>query len=320
MHIKAALITAAVLLLLLLAFVMAVVRRAALSLEWARKLSCTPRLLQRALPYQLISIIMPALNEEANITQAICNVLAAFDNLGIAGEIVVINDGSIDRTRELTELEMRRDSRVRLLNHDRPGGIGAAFWDGVAQARGEVVCLLPGDNENDPWEILRYRQLLEHVDILIPFVFNKEARSLFRNGLSYVYRFIINTTFLVNFNYTNGTVMYRKKILEELDFHSNGFFYQTDILVRTVKRGYLFAEVPYRLDVRPHGLSKAVTFPSLLQVIKGYLRLVRDIHFSGPGQAPTGFAAGSLTAERHGGERPSQAEPAPGRLGGGAAA
>ena len=72
----------------------------------------------------------------------------------------------------------------------------------------EVVCMLPGDNENDPWEILRYHQLMQHVDILIPFAFNKEVRSLYRNGLSYIYRFIINTTFFVNFNYTNGTVMY----------------------------------------------------------------------------------------------------------------
>ena len=181
---------------------------------------------------------------------------------------------------------MQRDPRVRLVNHDKPGGIGAAFWDGVAHARGDVVCLLPGDNENDPWEILRYHRLMEHVDILIPFVFNKEARSLFRNGLSYVFRFIINTTFLVNFNYTNGTVMYRKKLL---------------------------AEVPYRLDVRPHGVSKAVSFPSLMRVMKGYLPLVRDVYFSGERNATAEFATGSQTARRHGGEPAPKAgaKPAP---------
>lgn len=257
----------------------------------------------------LISIIMPALNEEENIRGAIGNVLAAFDDLGISGEVVVINDGSTDRTPEIVRGEMQRDARVRLINHDAPAGIGTAFWDGVGQARGEMVCMLPGDNENDPWEILRYYRLLEHVDILIPFAFNKEVRSLFRNGLSYLFRFIINTTFLVNFNYTNGTVMYRKKILEELDFHSSGFFFQTDILVRTVRRGYLFAEVPYRLDVRPHGLSKAVTFPSLLRVIQGYLRLVRDIYWSGKDRPRTEFAADSLTARRHAGDSPSKAHP-----------
>ena len=86
-----------------------------------------------------------------------------------------------------------------------------------------MVTMLPGDNENDPWETLRYLKLLEHVDIVIPFVFNKEVRSLFRNALSFIYRFIINTTFVVNFNYTNGTVLYRKSILKELNYRSVGF-------------------------------------------------------------------------------------------------
>ena len=303
---QAVLITVAALILVALLVAAMIVRRTMRALEWARKLAIPPRPIKKAVAHQMISIVTPALNEEQNIGPTIRNVLGAFDDLGIEGEIVVINDGSTDGTLAKVEEEMKRDPRVRVITHEKPGGIGGAFWAGVGQARGQMVCMIPGDNENDPWEILRYHKLLEHVDILIPFVFNKEARSLFRNGLSYVYRVIINTTFLVNFNYTNGTVMYRKKILDELDFHSSGFFFQTDILVRTVKRGYLFAEVPYRLDVRPQGLSKAITFPSLMRVIRGYLRLVRDIHFTGQGQAPAGFAADSLTAERHGHEQTTE--------------
>jgi dolichol-phosphate mannosyltransferase len=305
MHFQLVLTAGIVLVLLIIGVAAFVVRRGIKRLEWARKMDCAPRPLNKQALPSLISIIMPALNEEQNIVGAVRNVLAAFDDLGIKGEIVVINDGSTDRTGLLVLEETQRDPRVRVLTHASPCGIGAAFWDGVGAARGEVVCMLPGDNENDPWEILRYHKLLEHVDILIPFVFNKQARSLYRNGLSYLYRFIINSTFLVNFNYTNGTVMYRRNILEELEFHSNGFFYQTDILVRTVKRGYLFAEVPYRLDVRPHGLSKAVTFPSFVRVVQGYLRLVKDIYLSGGATRSTQFAADSLTAQRHGSTRPA---------------
>jgi glycosyltransferase involved in cell wall biosynthesis len=246
-----------------------------------------------------ISIIMPALNEERNIHQAMSNVLTAFDDFRIAGEIVVINDGSRDATARIVREQAEKDPRVRLIEHETPHGVGASFWDGVSKANGQFVCMLPGDNENDPWEILRYCGLLEHVDILVPFVFNKQVRSLFRNALSFVYRFIINTTFLVQFNYTNGTVVYRKKLLEELDFHSEGFFFQTDLLIRLVKRGYLFAEVPYRLYARAHGVSKAVTFPSLMRVVKGYLRLVRDIHFRNPSKTEGTFATNSLTARRY---------------------
>jgi dolichol-phosphate mannosyltransferase len=235
---------------------------------------------------KMISIVMPALNEEKNIIAAIDNTLVAFDDFSIEGEIIVVNDGSTDSTPGVVTQKMEKDNRIRMLNHDRPKGIGASFWDGVDEARGQFIVMLPGDNENDPWEILQYDKLLNFVDMIIPFVFNKQARSLFRNVLSFLYRFIINTTFLVNINYTNGTVLYRKSLLQELDFRSNGFFFQTDILIRLVKKGYLFAEVPYKLGVRNRGISKAVSFPSLIQVIKGYFRLVGDIYYNNKNEKP----------------------------------
>jgi glycosyltransferase involved in cell wall biosynthesis len=246
-----------------------------------------------------ISVIMPALNEERNIAAAMANTLKAMDECSLKGELVVINDGSRDRTPELVREHASRDPRVRLIEHASPCGIGASFWDGVEAARGSAVVMLPGDNENDPWEIFRYYPLLTHVDIVIPFVFNKQVRSLARNALSYLYRFIINTTFLVNFNYTNGTVVYRRSLLRGLKHHSTGFFFQTDILVRAVKEGYLFAEVPYHLGARSSGVSKAVSFPSFIQVVRGYLRLVRDMRAAGPAHE-TGFPADSQTAARRG--------------------
>lgn len=245
-----------------------------------------------------ISVLMPALNEAKNIEAAITNTLAAFDSTGINGELIVINDGSTDDTPAFMCKAAAANKRVLLLDHKTPQGIGASFWDGVDKASGDVVVLLPGDNENDPWEIFRYYRLLEHVDVVIPFLYNKEVRSLFRNALSLAYRFIINTTFLVYFNYTNGTVLYRKSILKELPCRSTGFFFQTDILIRLVKGGYLFAEVPYRLGLRKSGVSKAVSFPSLLQVIKGYSRLVKDQYLKK--HAAVSYTEDSQTLKRRG--------------------
>lgn len=246
-----------------------------------------------------LSIIMPALNEEKNIISAITDTLQAFSDFNINGDVIVINDGSTDKTRELVKGIQEKDNRVRTIIHDAPQGIGASFWDGVDNTKKEFVCMLPGDNENDPWEIMRYCRLLQHVDIVIPFVFNKEKRTLFRNILSFIYRFIINTTFFVSFNYTNGTVIYRKSILEKLYYRSKGFFFQTDILIRTVKNGYLFAEVPYKLGMRSNGVSKAVSFPSLIHVIKGYIRLVRDIYYGKDGKIKRKFTESSLTNHRY---------------------
>jgi len=245
-----------------------------------------------------LSIIMPALNEERNIKETITDTLKTLDDLRVAGEVIVVDGGSSDKTVQTVKETQKMDHRIRLVNYDTSQGIGASFWVGVDNAHGDFVCMIPGDHENDPWEILRYYELLDHVDMIVPFVFNKEVRSLFRNLLSLIYRFIINTTFLVYFNYTNGTVLYRKSILTELDYRSTGFFFQTDILIRSVKKGYLFAEVPYRLDVRKDGVSSAVTFPSLMQVITGYLRLANGIYYKSKGAIKRKYAADSLTAQR----------------------
>jgi glycosyltransferase involved in cell wall biosynthesis len=245
---------------------------------------------------------MPALNEEKNISSAISNTLKALDDFKINGEIIVINDGSTDKTQEIILNLKEKDKRINFIKHLSPKGIGASFWDGVHNAKGDAVVMLPGDNENDPWETFRYLSLLDHVDVVIPFVFNKQVRSFFRNILSYVYRFIINSTFGVNFNYTNGTILYRKSILSEMNCKSTGFFFQTEILIKVAKRGYLFAEVPYKLGLRPEGVSKAVTFSSFLKVVKGYFRLVRDIYFNKTAKDVQGkFSEDSKSAKRYNG-------------------
>lgn len=249
-------------------------------------------------PDPQLTIIVPALNEEDNIRVVLHNTLAAFDSFRIPGEVLVVDDGSTDRTAAIVREEMDRDGRVRSIRHPSPQGLGAAFWDGVAHARGEAVCLMPGDNENDPCEILRYYPLLEHVDVVIPFVFDKAARSFLRNALSRAYRFIVNTTFLTHFNYTNGTILYRRALLEALDFRCNSFFFQTDILIRLARRGYLCAEVPYRLNSgRVQRPSKAISLRSFVGVARGYLRLLRDVYLR-RGRGPANLVSDSQTARR----------------------
>ncbi len=242
---------------------------------------------------------MPALNEEDNVHDAISETLRSFDNAKLNAEIIVVNDGSKDKTLEIVKKICKKDPRVRVISHDIPKGIGASFWDGVNNSNKDSICMLPGDGENEPSEIVRYLGLLSHVDIVVPFVFNPQVRPLWRGVLSWLYRWTVNTTFWVNFNYTNGTILYRKKILDELDHKNPGFFFQTDILIRSIRRGYLFAEVPYRLGLRGSGSSKALSYPSFLGVIRGYLVLVRDFYFYKNCKFNASFGSNTSTALRY---------------------
>ena len=246
-----------------------------------------------------LSVVMPALNEEDNVISAVERTLSAFDRIGISGEIIVVNDGSTDNTGTLVESKAEQDERVRMIVHETPQGIGASFWDGVSQADGDVVTMFPGDDENEPIEALRYFHLLDNVDIVVPFVCNKGVRSKGREVLSSAFTTIVNLTFGTRLNYTNGTVLYRKSILANLELKSSGFFYQTELLIKAIKRGYLFAEVPNLLRQRDSGVSKAVSLKSFIAVVKGYLHLVKDVYFARPAfSGHEQIAAESATFQR----------------------
>jgi glycosyltransferase involved in cell wall biosynthesis len=246
-----------------------------------------------------LSIIVTSLNEEANITGVAQGVLAAFDELHIDGELILVDDGSTDGTTQISRDMAARDSRVVMVRHEKPCGVGASFWDGVDKSHGTFVCWVPGDHENPPREIIQYLPLTNQVDLVIPFTFNKWVRSRMRNCISNVYRFILNTTFSMTLNYTNGTGIIRKSLLDALPTRNTGFFFLTDIYIRLIKQGYLFAEVPYRLAPRFVGESKAISCRSLRRVACGYLRLVYDYYFDRKRKIPRELVADSRSVARY---------------------
>ncbi len=227
-----------------------------------------------------LSIIMPALNEEKNIISAVDSSVKAAEKSGIKVEIIIVNDGSTDKTKILLEdyKKVNKKRNIKIISHEKPMGIGYSFMDGVNSASSEIVVMFPGDNENDSESALECFHMLNHVDILVPFIHNDEVRDRFRRLLSSLYRFIINMSFGINLNYTNGTVFYRRCIFNDIELQTTGFFYQAELLIKLIRRGYLFAEVPNFISVRSSGKTKAVSFKSFLNVAGSYLILIYQIH------------------------------------------
>ncbi|MFO1436506.1 MAG: glycosyltransferase family 2 protein [Gammaproteobacteria bacterium] len=225
-----------------------------------------------------ITVVMPCLNEEANLSDAASSTLQALSAKNIDGELIIVNDGSTDGTLRVAQALAATDPRVKVLSHPRPQGIGASFLHGVREASKSHVTMFPGDNENDPDDALTYFYLTRDVDIVVPFIHNVEIRSRVRRIISSIYRFIINVSFGMNLNYTNGTVIYNTAVLREVNAKSRGFFYQAELLIRVIRRGYLYAETPHFLSDRKGGKTKALTLRSFLSIVRAYLHLVFDIH------------------------------------------
>ena len=118
-----------------------------------------------------LSAIMPALNEEGNIVDAVENVIDSCRKVGCSVEVIVVNDGSTDKTELMVNGLMEKYPFVRTITHDKPKGIGASYWEGVRESQGEMVTYIPGDFQNDAYETLRYLPVMDHVDIVIPFFY-----------------------------------------------------------------------------------------------------------------------------------------------------
>ena len=225
-----------------------------------------------------LSVIMPCFNESENIQIAIRRTSEALMANGIESEIIVVDDGSVDDSRDLIEEMLGVVPNLRHISRRKNGGIGAAFRDGVMTAAYDYVVMIPGDNENDVSEVLAYFDLVDKVDMVIPFVQNTEVRHIFRRFISASYRLIVNLSFGTNLNYTNGTIIYNKDALMSVKLSTSGFFFQTELLIKLLRLGFLYAEVPQILGERVAGRSTALTYRSFVDLVGAFCRLFFHIH------------------------------------------
>ena len=102
----------------------------------------------------ILSIVIPMKNEAENAGALLSEIAAVAGDLP-EHEVIVVDDGSTDRTGEVVAGLAAADARLRLLRHPRSGGQSAAVHSGVLAARGGIVATLDGDGQNPPAELPR---------------------------------------------------------------------------------------------------------------------------------------------------------------------
>jgi dolichol-phosphate mannosyltransferase len=114
----------------------------------------------------ILSVIIPAYNEEQNIEGALDDVLKDVGSVVTDVEIIVVNDGSTDRTAAIVNDVAQRDSRIRLLNQVNKGH-GPALANGLEQARGEWVFVLDGDRQVSLSEFAKHWAMTAEYDAIL---------------------------------------------------------------------------------------------------------------------------------------------------------
>lgn len=223
------------------------------------------------------SIVVPALNEEGNLEAAVEAVRRAFEAATAEFEILIVNDASTDGTAMVAERLARADPRIRVFHNARRLNIGGCYKKALAAARYEYFLLVPGDNQAKPEDLVPALAALEHVDLIVVYARDQEARAAGRVLLSNVYTRLVNRLFGTCFRYANGANVWRTDVLRRIEMRTDGFSYQTEALVRGVRSRLDFVETGIGLRERRHGRSSALSLTNWLKVMSALLRLWWDV-------------------------------------------
>ena len=121
---------------------------------------------------------------------------------------------------------------------------------------------------------------LGKADVVMTYTSNKEVRPLIRRAISWFYVFICNTLFGLHLKYFTGLTLIKTDLVRSLLPISEGFGYSTEIIVRLLKRGHTYLEVPMQMTPPvPGRRSAAFRFKNILSVLKTLLRLTVQVWF-----------------------------------------
>ncbi len=225
-----------------------------------------------------ISVIVLAYNEEPNIEAALGAVQKILDEVPGDHEVIVVNDGSTDRTDALIQAKALADRRIRPVTHDVNQGYGMAFRSAIRVAAKEYVTIFPGDNENT---IESLRDILQHMgeaDLIITYPLGGYKRPLLRRFISKTYVVAMNLIFGLRLHYLNGSFLLRTELLHKITIRSTGFSVVSECLIKLLKQGHSYREYPFLCKKRAAGRSKALSFKSFYSVVAAVVLLAWEIY------------------------------------------
>lgn len=223
-----------------------------------------------------LSVFFPCYNEEASIKQTVDKALRIIPTVSEKWEIILVNDGSKDKTGEIADELARKYKNIRVVHHSPNRGYGAALKSGLYAARYEWIAFTDSDGQFDISEISNLINLRHHtgVDMVIGYYKHRQV-SLSKIITSRIWELIVNLLFGLKVKDIDcGFKLIAKKVIDTIPHleSERGAFISSELLVKATNSGFKLTEIPVTHFPRKTGQG---TGRHLKVIIKSFLDLFR---------------------------------------------
>lgn len=229
----------------------------------------------------MLSFIVPTYNEEQNIEGAVETILKVSAETDIAPiDIVVVNDGSTDRTGEvLAELASKHDC-LQVLENEKNRGLGAAMKRGIAAVKYGRFIVVPGDNQMMEFMLRSLIVYRDAADLVFAWRINVDARSILRNILSSQYNMFCMLCFGAMINHVNATCVYPTERVRALRLRGRRFSIAAELNLKLLRSGGTYCEIP-GYDHPSDRIWRTLSLKNFVEIVGSFLWLLFDIHIAG---------------------------------------
>jgi glycosyltransferase involved in cell wall biosynthesis len=203
---------------------------------------------------EALSIVLPAYNEEESLPKAVQHALEVAPTLVSEFEVIVVDDGSTDATREVAmQLLGEHHPTLRLAEHPDNRGYGAALRTGFAMARHDLVFYTDSDNQFDISDLKHFLPLIGEYDLIVGFrVYRYDA--LVRSLLSWIYNRIVRVLFRVRVRDVDCSFkLFRREVLEKIVVETDDFFVDAELVAKARRWNFRLLEKGVRHYPRQAG-------------------------------------------------------------------
>jgi glycosyltransferase involved in cell wall biosynthesis len=228
-----------------------------------------------------LSVFLPCYNEQDNIERVVKSAIDILTALKIDFEIIIVNDGSRDRTGEIADSLVAKGKHIKVVHHSINRGYGAALQSGFAAASKEYVFYTDGDGQFDIKELPLLFKYMADYDIATGYRINRQD-NLIRKINAFCWTTMVNLLFGMRIKDIDCAFkLYKRRIFDDIKMESTGALINTEIFARARRKGYKIFQLGVHHYPRTAGRQTGAKLKVILRAFKELFALYKQIKSDG---------------------------------------